>query len=366
MQQYTRLLNAFDWLFALSVFVLMVLGLSALYGIGLSQAPTDFTNVTKQLVALSAGLVVALLLSLWNYRLLQSYVRTLFVFGLGVLTAVLIVGVERRGTTGWFDLGFFDLQPAGFVNIILVVVLATVLANRTRRKMGWKELLNTAVPTFLFAGLVMLQPDFGSAALMIGIWLIMILFAGLDRKIVAALAGGGVLASLGAWFFVFEEFQRNRILVFLNPELDPLGHGYNVVQAKIAIGAGRFFGRGLGLGSQSQLKFLPEAQTDFIFAAIAEELGFLGVLLVLAAFGLFFWRLWVLMKRARDDFTGYLVVGLGALIFLQMTVNIAFNLGLMPVTGLPLPFVSYGGSALLASFIVFGILEGVMLRASRS
>ena len=363
MQKYARLLGSFDWLLALSVFVLLLLGVAALYSIGLSSDPPDFTNVAKQLIAVAAGVVVAIVLAIWNYKLLRSYAGTLYALGAAALTGVLFFGVNRRGTTGWFDLGLFDVQPVEFAKIFLIIALAAIFAARRNRRVGWKELLATAVPVFIYVALVMQQPDFGSAALMLGIWLIMILFAGLKKRIVAALAGLGILGALAGWFLFFEEFQRNRILTFINPELDPLGQGYNVTQAKIAIGAGRLFGRGLGLGSQSQLKFLPEAQTDFIFAAISEELGLLGALIVLAAFAVIFWRIWVLIKKSRDEFTAYLIVGVAALLFIQMSVNIGMNLGLMPVTGLTLPFVSYGGSSMLGSLIVFGLIESVTIRS---
>ena len=357
-----RLFAQFDWLLALSVFVLLLLGISALYSIGLASNPADFTNVTKQLIALTLGVVVALAFAFSNYRLLQSYAGSLYAAGALALTAVLFFGVNRRGTTGWFDLGIVDVQPVEFAKIILVVTLAVLLARRTHRYVGWRTVGVTLIPVLVYVGLVLSQPDFGSAALMLAVWGAMLLFAGLRGRVAATLTGSGVAAALLGWFVFFEEFQKQRILTFLNPELDPLGQGYNVVQAKIAIGAGGLFGRGLGFGSQSQLRFLPESQTDFIFAAIAEELGFFGVLLILAAVGLLFYRLWNLVAAARDDFTAYLLTGLGALLFVQFAVNIAMNLGLMPVTGLPLPFVSYGGTALLASMAVFGIIESVALR----
>lgn len=364
MLKYARLLAQFDWILAVAVFVLLVLGFSALYGIGLVSAPPDFENVTKQLVALGVGLLLGAMLLFWNYKQLRSYAGTLFGAGGVMLVGVLLFGVTRRGTTGWFDLGLIDVQPVEFAKIIVIVAIAALLARRTRRYMGLRELAITFVPVGAYSGLVMLQPDFGSAALMLGMWGVMMLFAGLRKRVVVLLAGGGIVAALVGWFFVFQAFQRNRILTFLQPELDPLGQGYNVTQAKIAIGSGRLFGRGLGLGSQSQLKFLPEAQTDFIFAAVAEELGFIGVVLILLAFGVLFWRIMVHIRQARDEFSAFLLVGLGALLFLQMFVNVAMNLGLMPVTGLPLPFVSYGGTSLVASLLVFGLIESIALRSS--
>jgi len=362
MQKYIRLLASFDWLIALAVFILLVFGISALYSIGLSSETPDFSNVTRQIAAISMGAILAFFVAMWNYRLLRSYAATLFILSAGMLLAVLFFGVNHRGTKGWFSLGLFDFQPVEIAKIAIVVIIAAILSSRKSRTMHLREFLITALPTFSLVILVMMQPDFGSAALIIGTWLTIILFAGLDRRIIAALAGTGIAAALAGWFIFFQEFQKNRIMAFLQPESDPLGSGYNVTQAKIAIGSGRIFGRGLGFGSQSQLRFLPEAQTDFIFASIAEQLGFMGIVLLLSAFILIFWRIIVLLKKNKDDFTGYLIIGLGALIFIQMTVNIGMNLGMLPVTGLPLPLVSYGGSSMISSMIVFGIIESVALR----
>ena len=352
------LLSSFDWLLALSVF-----GLSAQYGITLGAESASLSIFSKQLIALAIGLIVAIALMLWNYRLLQSYAGTLFAFGGVLLFAVLLFGVNRRGTTGWFDLGLVDVQPVEIAKIVLVIALAALLARRRQRLIRLKEVLITGVPVAIYVFLVMLQPDFGSAALMVGVWLVLILMAGIDRKVLLSMIGVGLVAAALSWTFVFQDFQKERILTFIQPERDPLGIGYNVTQARIAIGSGRVWGRGLGFGSQSQLQFLPEAQTDFIFAAIAEELGFVGVGLVVGSFVLFFWRLRAMLLRSRDDFTMFLLLGLGALLGIQVIVNIGMNLGMLPVTGLPLPYVSYGGSSLIASFMVFGVMESVAIRS---
>ncbi len=357
------LLSSFDWLLALSVFALMVLGLSAQYGITLGAESAALSIFSKQLIALAIGLIIAIALMLWNYRLLQSYAGTLFAFGGVLLFSVLLFGVNRRGTTGWFDLGLVDVQPVEIAKIVLVIALAALLARRRQRLIRLKEVLITGVPVAIYVLLVMLQPDFGSAALMVGVWLVLILMAGLDRKVLLVMIGLGLVAAALSWTVVFQDFQKERILTFIQPERDPLGIGYNVTQARIAIGSGRVWGRGLGFGSQSQLQFLPEAQTDFIFAAIAEELGFVGVALVVGSFVLFFWRLRAMLLRSRDDFTMFLLLGLGALLGIQVIVNIGMNLGMLPVTGLPLPYVSYGGSSLIASFMVFGIMESVAIRS---
>jgi rod shape determining protein RodA len=207
-----------------------------------------------------------------------------------------------------------------------------------------------------------MQPDFGSASVLMGMWLLFVLFAGIPWWYMLVMGGVGVGMFILSWNYFFAEYQKARIMTFLDPSLDPLGQGYNVTQAIIAIGSGGWFGSGLGFGTQSQLKFLPESQTDFIFSVIAEELGFFGVTLLLLAFFVCFFRLWQKIRIARDDFTAYLVVGVGAVFFLQFFVNVGMNLGVFPVTGIGLPFVSYGGSSLIVMLILLAIVQSVSIR----
>jgi rod shape determining protein RodA len=202
--------------------------------------------------------------------------------------------------------------------------------------------------------------------MLIGIWTVLIFFAGLKWRQALLLGALALLLGLFAWFVLFDTYQHERILTFMDPSRDPLGRGYNVTQAIIAVGSGEWFGRGLGFGSQSQLKFLPESQTDFIFAVIAEELGFVGVLFILGAFTLLFTRLFRLIRLSREDYTTYLLLGVIAIIFLQILVNIGMNLGLLPVTGIGLPLVSYGGSSIIMSLALIGIAESVAIRTSSS
>jgi rod shape determining protein RodA len=213
---------------------------------------------------------------------------------------------------------------------------------------------------------VLLQPDFGSAAVLMGIWFILALFAGMPMRTLGMLILCGIVAFVFAWFVLFAPYQKARIATFLNPTEDPLGQGYNVAQAVIAIGAGGGFGRGLGFGTQSQLKFLPESQTDFIFAVIAEELGFFGVTLLLGAFAVFFLRISRLVRLSRDNFTTYLLLGVSAVVFLQVLVNVGMNLGVFPVTGLGLPFVSYGGSSLIFFLFFVGVIQSIAIRTVRA
>ena len=353
-----------DLVLCLSVLVLFLFGLSAIYSVALSQGATDFLSVKKQLVAAGLGLLIFLVMTFSNYRLLRNYSLVLYVFGLFLLVTVLFFGADIRGTSSWFSFGPLLFQPVELMKAIMVLVLAAYFSQRARINFGWRELCESAGITAIPVALTLLQPDFGSAMLLIGIWLIMVFFAGLKKYQAAVLLLIFAVIAAVSWEFFLVEYQRARLLSFFQPLYDPLGQGYNVAQAIIAIGAGQWFGRGLGFGSQSQLKFIPESQTDFIFAVIAEELGFIGIVLVLAAFFVLIYRLFYHARRNRDAFTSFLFLGVAAIFFLQFVINVGMNLGLLPVTGLGLPFVSYGGSSLLIAMFLLGIVQSAIIHRS--
>lgn len=357
-----RQLQRFDWILFLSVVVLFALGISAIYSVELSQGSNEFALVRKHAIAIGLGLALLFAAANSNYLLLRNYGRGLYIAGALMMLLVLFFGRELNGTTGWFILGSLSFQPVEFMKFALIVQLARYFGEHARRRFGWREIFGSGLLVAIPAALTMLQPDLGSAALLLGIWGILMFFAGIKVHHVAILAGTGILLVIIAWFFVLADYQKNRVEVFLNPELDPLATGYNITQAKIAIGSGQLTGRGLGFGSQSQLKFLPESQTDFIFAVIAEELGFVGVMILLAAFAVLFWRVLFSAARARDNFTGFLAVGLFAAVFVQMCVNIGVNLSILPATGVGLPLVSYGGSSLILFLGLIGVAESIQVR----
>jgi rod shape determining protein RodA len=215
----------------------------------------------------------------------------------------------------------------------------------------------------VFAGLIMAQPDFGSAMILILLWLAMLFFSGYSRKYLIIMFLVGLIFAAAGWLFYLKPYQKERIMTFARPERVSLEEGYNVNQAMIAVGSGRFIGRGIGFGSQSQLRFLPESQNDFIFAVIAEELGLLGVALVLTFFSVFFYRSAIIIKRLKDDAGIFFILGAASLIFIEMFINIGMNIGLLPVVGISLPFISYGGSALVSSLILVGIMESIIIRS---
>lgn len=354
-----------DWQVVLSAFVLMLFGLAAIYSVDLSRGAELF-NVKKQLLAIVIGLAISFFLASSNYKLLRNYSFVLYAMGILSLMGVLFFGTSVRGSRGWFVFEWVSIQPVEFMKFALLIALAAYFSQRARSQFLFREFFESLALASVPIILTLLQPDFGSAFVLAGIWGCLALFAGIRARFLIPLftALGG--AFFLGWQFFFADYQRARILTFFNPAFDPLGQGYNVGQAIIAIGAGGWLGRGLGFGSQSQLKFLPESHTDFIFAVIAEELGFLGVVLLLSAFVLLFYRFITHITRARDSFTAFLTIGIASVFFLQILVNIGMNLGLFPVTGIGLPLVSYGGSSMILFLVLLSVVESLAMRSHGS
>ncbi|MFA4941807.1 MAG: FtsW/RodA/SpoVE family cell cycle protein, partial [Patescibacteria group bacterium] len=344
-------LKNFDWILFLSVFLLACFGLAEIYSVALGQETVDLLNFKKQVFFISVGIFLLFFFSFLDYHFLKNSSNYLYIFGIVILILVLFFGKTIRGTKGWFDFGIMNFQPVELVKIILIIFLAKFFSAMALQIRPWKHLILSGLGTIAFAILTLMQPDFGSALILIAVWLIMLALAGFGKKhfLVISLILATVFS--GLWLFTFKDYQKQRVLTFLNPAFEPLDQGYNVAQAIIAVGAGGFTGRGLGFGSQSQLKFLPEAQNDFVFAVISEELGFLGVLLVMLFFGIFFYRALTSLKKINNDFGIFFILGAVGLIFIQMFTNIGMNIGILPVVGISLPFVSYGGSAILSAFI---------------
>jgi rod shape determining protein RodA len=330
----------------------------------LGQGDASLENFKKQLVFAAAGLLIALVLSGIDYNVYKNYSTYIFIGAIIMLLGVLVFGQTVRGTKGWFNIAGMGVQPVEIVKVVLIIVIARLFSAPNFTTKPFKYLVLAALSVAFLAGLVLMQPDFGSSVILFMLWFAMILAAGFDKKYFIAIILTGILAGSVSWLFFFEDYQKQRILTFVNPSFDPLDQGYNIAQAIIAVGSGRFFGRGIGFGSQSQLKFLPESQNDFIFAVIAEELGFLGVCLVIFFFSLFFYRCVSHIRRIKDEFGVYVIIGAVSLIFIQMFINIGMNIGILPVVGISLPFVSYGGSALVSSLILIGIVESVIRGAA--
>lgn len=359
--RYLFLWRSFDWVILGLILVLTAISLAAIYSVDLSRG-ADLVFFPTQLLALAAGLVLFFSAGFFHASFYRASAKLVYMLSLLLLIAVLFFGDTIRGTTGWFRLGGFSFQPAEFAKVGLVVFLAWWISIQARRFDRWQFLLTSGFFTLLPIGLIMLQPDLGSAMVLFSVWFGLLFLVGVKKRYIALLLGLFSIAAVLSWTFLFQDYQKDRLLTFLDPARDPLDSGYNVNQSVIAIGSGQLFGRGLGFGSQSQLHFLPEAQTDFIFSVIAEELGFLGVSVVLVIYFLLLWRLLYIAKTSRDDFASYLVLGVLLVFFIQILVNIGGAVGLLPVTGVTLPFLSYGGSSLVINFLLLGIVESVYRR----
>ncbi len=364
MSWYERLgaLRRLDWSLLTAAILLAAFGLAALYSVTINIEQPDYTQVAHQAGFMGIGIVLLIVLSLLDYRIWWTLSWPLYLLGAGLLLAVLFFGQEIRGTTGWFVLFGQTFQPIEFVRVFFVLHLSRFFTTRLTGERPLWTLIVSGLFLAVYAALLVAQPEFGYTAVLGAVWFIFILVSKIPKRFIALLILAVIVASVFAWFFVLHGYQKDRITTFLNPDADRLGRSYNVTQSIVAIGSGRLFGRGLGLGPQSQLNFLPEQSTDFIFAVIAEELGFLGSVLVLGTFVLLFTGFFRAIRRANDPYTSLLTTGLLSLLFIQMFINIGMNLGILPVTGIPLPFISYGGSALLSNFFIIGIIQSIRAR----
>ncbi|OGH76822.1 MAG: rod shape-determining protein RodA [Candidatus Magasanikbacteria bacterium RIFOXYC2_FULL_40_16] len=342
----------------LLVSILLMFSFAAIYSIDLSRGE-NLIYFPTQFAAFIIGFVLLVVVSQLHMSFFQSVSKPVYVFSVLLLILVLFFGDLSRGTMGWFKFGTLSFQPTELAKIGLIVMLGYLIVRQGRRFDKLQFVVLSGIFLLVPALLILLQPDLGSALVFGGIWFGMLILTGVKKRYIFALL---VLLSLGfflSWHYVLEPYQKERLSVFISPEKDLLDSGYNVNQSVIAIGAGNFFGRGLGFGSQSQLHFLPEAQTDFIFSVIAEEMGFVGAFIVLTVFLLFLVKIISIAKDCRDDYGSYVAVGIGLMFFIQLAFNVGGATGILPITGLTLPFVSYGGSSLVINLFLVGILMSI-------
>jgi rod shape determining protein RodA len=356
-------LKNFDWILFSAVILLICFGLVEIYSIALGQDYLDLVNFKKQILFFVIGLILLFAFASIDYLNFRSYSNYAYLAGLALLLGVIFFGEDIRGTRGWYNLGIFNLQPVEFVKIILIIYLARYFSSITIKLNPIKHLIISGLGTGILVFLVLQQPDFGSSMILFTLWFAFLFVAGLKLRYIISICLIAIMLLVSAWFLFFQDYQKERIMTFLNPGASDLDQSYNINQAMIAIGSGQWIGRGVGFGSQSQLKFLPEAQNDFIFAVIAEELGFLGISIIIFLFGLIFYRLLKNAKNAKNDYGVYFLIGTLILLFIEMFINIGMNIGIMPVIGISLPFLSYGGSSIISTMILLGMVESVIIRS---
>ena len=330
------------------------------------NTPSDdrYWFVARQGLFALVNIGVAAFLMNFDYKLLQGYGNKLYIFNLIILVAVMVVGQSALGAQRWISIGPISIQPSEFSKIIMIVSLATMLED----KVGKLNTLHDLLPVAAYVGvpflLVLKQPDLGTSLVFMAIFLGMIFACGINLRLLGGFFAAGVAMLPVLWHFL-KDYQKMRITVFMDPNVDPLGSGYHIIQSKIAIGSGMLFGKGLFEGTQSQLNFLPENHTDFIFAVVGEELGFIGVVVLLLLYLVILWRAIRIAKDASDVFGRLLAVGISSMLAFHVLVNVGMTLGIMPVTGIPLPLMSYGVSSLTTNIMSIVILLNIQQRKQK-
>lgn len=354
-----------DWILVAAVLLILGIGVLTLYSLSLAD-PENLGNIfKKQLVFAGIGLVIMFVLSFANYHYFIAYSKWIYFGTLFILLAVAIWSVPTRGTAGWIGWGTFKFQPVEIAKLALIIFLASFISKKKNELTENVRVIASLVMTFILVFLVLKQPDLGSAIILIGIWIGMILVSGINRKTLIILCSTGAIIVGSSWFFL-AGYQKARIMNLFQPENDPKGSGYNVIQSIVAVGSGGITGKGIGHGSQSQLNFLPEKHTDFIFAVTAEELGMMGALFIISLYGLILYRAKTIAQFSEDNFGYLLVSGVMVMLFLQFVINVGMNIGIIPVTGITLPFLSYGGSSLVSFLAAVGIILNVGKRQNIS
>ncbi len=361
----TRLLKKIDYVLIITVLLTCIIGIvavgSATYSLGSER------YIKTQIISIVMGIVSIVIIMLIDYNALSKMYIPMYIISNLMLISVFIFGKgsEDWGASRWIRIGSFGFQPADFAKIAMIICLAKFLDDNKdeihRPVVIFKALLFVGLPMVL----ILAQPDLGTT-LIFGAFVFGMLFtAGLKYKHILIAMIVGLVTAPFAWLGLLEPYQKNRILIFLNPEQDPMGKGYHTLQSRVAVGAGMIWGKGLFKGSSNQFGFLPEKHTDFIFSVIAEELGFVGVIILIMLYSVILYRCINIAKEAKDDFGTYLATGVTFMLAFHIFLNIAMTIGLAPVTGKPLPFVSYGGTFMLTNMMALGLILNVNMRRDK-
>ncbi len=359
---FSSIFKDVDWILLFCVVLISLAGLVSMNSFGMNSRFFE-----RQVIWLCVSVVIFLVASVVNWSFLKNtrVVVMLFVLSVGLLSLLFVVGSVFKGAQSWFSLGAFALQPVDPIKLVVILILAKYFSRRHMEIANIRHIVVSGFYVFVIFLLVFLQPDFGSAIIIFFLWLGMVLVSGISKKHLFAVFFIGLVAFAGLWLFVFRPYQKDRIKNFINPLANVRGSGYNAYQSVIAVGSGQVLGKGIGYGTQSKLQFLPEYQTDFIFAAFAEEWGFVGVMLLFILYGIVFYRMLKISFYGGSNFEILFGVGLTLLFIIHSVIHIGMNIGLLPVTGNTLPFMSYGGSHLLTEFFGLGMLMG-MRKSSRT
>jgi len=345
-----------DWSLFILATLLSTLGVVFIFSVTYSQNPY---LMISQIIYFLIGAVIAVLLTFFDYRNLRGLSPILYGVLLVLLIIVLFLGSHAFGAARWIDLKIFQLQPSEIGKVIILLLLARIFAET--KEFDFKKILLIIGIVIVPIILILRQPDFGTAMVFFVALLILFFFSNVKKIILLAIIAGLILAAPVGWHFL-KPYQKDRIYTFINPSKDPYGSGYNVTQAKITVGSGGLWGKGIGKGSQIQLNFLPVAHTDFIFASAAESIGFVGSTGLILLLVFLVVRIINVARVSKDLFGYYFALGWGLTLLFQVFVNVGMNMGIMPVTGIPLPFISSGGTSMLTNMAAIGILQSIYLR----
>ncbi|WP_027338573.1 rod shape-determining protein RodA [Halonatronum saccharophilum] len=370
-----KLLKNMDYSIPILIIVLVIYGLIVISSATSLEGSSLLNNpfLIRQVAAAFIGVFLVIFTLLFNYKILRDYSGIIYVFNILLLLSVLLIGETIKGGQRWIMLGPVSFQPSELSKVLIIITLAHLLADD---KFDFKTFKGWIIPSIHLSIpflLILRQNDLGTALVLISIFVGMIYVAGASGKF---LLGSGCVVAGGsfAWLYAhihlgipipLQGFRLNRLLVLIDPQIDPLGSGYNVIQSMIAIGSGGFWGRGLFRGTQNRLRFLPERHTDFIFSVLGEELGFVGAIILLALYFILIWKAIIVANESQDDFGRLLVAGVVSMLAFHIFENIGMTIGIMPVTGLPLPFISYGGSSLITNLLAVGLIINVNIRRKK-
>jgi len=355
-------LRKMDHLMNFAVICLITIGIFFIYSASFSRAAgVAKLFYQKQLIWFAVGLVLFMILFFWDYRKLLRLSPYLYVLGVAFLLLVLFIGSRKLGAQRWLSIGGFAFQPSEFSKLTLIFALSTYLSRFWDDRLKFKYLLGALVIVGVPMLLILKQPDLGTALIYLPILFVMLFAAYVPLKYLFLLIGSGIAVSPFMWGFL-KAYQKNRLLVFIDPNRDPLGAGYNLIQSKIAVGSGGWFGKGWLEGTQNQLQFLPERHTDFIFSVMGEEWGFMGGLIIIALYFVIITGALNIADKSSDKGGRFMALGIAAFFTAHVFINIGMTIGIMPITGLPLPFVSYGGTSLIAMMAALALLQNIYSR----
>jgi rod shape determining protein RodA len=351
-----KVLQKFDWYLIVSVLIVFTFGL-----VTMNSFTAEAGYFDRQIIWGSIAFIIMISAAFIDFRFLRrtSVVTTLFLIVVFGLLLTFGLGHVAKGAKSWLNAGLFSIQPTDPAKVALIILLAKYFSRRHVEIAHIRHILVSGFYAFIIFILVALQPDFGSAVTIFAIWLGMVLVSGISKKHLALVFGVAAVSVFLLWNFGFAQYQKDRIKTFLHPLADVRGSGYNANQAMITVGSGQILGKGVGYGTQSRLNFLPEYQTDFIFAAFVEEWGFVGVVLLFILFGVIFWRILHYAIRGETNFEILYASGLAIFLMTHLVINIGMNIGIVPVTGIPVPLMSYGGSHLVTEMLALGVLMGM-------